>query len=115
MRPIRLSRASGWYVLREAALLTGISKSAMFRAAIYGVLRLVKGPRTGRWFVRMAELRAAPILTIGAGAKRMGVCYQTVRRWAVGRNITTSVWRDGGARRISLQEIARVIRERRNR
>ncbi len=59
--------------------MVGLSKKTLRRRR--ALLRLVKGKRTGRWYVRTDILMRAPILTLGRASRRIGVHYETVRRW----------------------------------
>jgi len=118
MRPINLSHKKGWLFLREAAKKAGVSKKTLFRAYAYGQLVLRKGNRSGRWWVRWSAVRNAPLITAGRAAKRIGVHYETVRRWLKANAIQASQWLPPSsgiraARRLSLSEIDRIKKERR--
>jgi len=103
--------------LLEAARRAGLCKRTIRRAREWGVLPCVKGRRTGAWFVRWATARQAPLVTVGAAAKRLKIHVTTLRRWIHAGLVQTGRWQDvvqgyTPALRLSLAEIDRLAQER---
>jgi hypothetical protein len=92
-------------VINEAARMFGVSTYTLKRLAYQDLLQTVwvwHGEVRWRHF-RIADLRKAPLFTIGRGARLLGVSASTLRTWRKNhhREIRYLFWRNGH-RRVSV-------------
>ena len=84
LHPARVQEASLMKTslrLRRAATMAGVCPKTLLRASRIGRLTLLKHPLKDRWIVSRQSLWAAPILSLGQAARRLGIHIETARRW----------------------------------